>query len=678
MSLVEPPISAPDQLTVQSDIFRITQPSPTGLSRYEYHELSPSVPSIRLIELLPGGKYDVIRCTISHTSVATQRPYNAVSYCWGEKKAAGFILLNDTVFEVRESLWWLLYHLRLPDTSRLLWIDGICIDQSNIQERNSQVQLMNQIYSEASAVLVFLGLGDERSDAAMDHLRKEYESRSISLEDQDGVLSLEDTKAMEVLCSREYWTRTWILQEVLVAQRLELYCGVNSIPWPAFEYMAGKFRRELYIKERWLPLKKRIVAISRGPAIRLVNHKAKRLQSSQDSTLLSLLERYRLSQCTDQRDSVYALLGLASDRPMQNGLLPDYAKDVVTLYTEVLQFCKVDPSKTLWFAFLLRMMLKIRLRDIIAYDRLPTSSDPSFVEVKAACLGRISYIFPSLDILRPGHRPFEAYLDDSDCESDSDREHDEYVHEAVGYVKYARYIDSHRGYVSIIPADEQVQERADREVLMNSISYTPDNFTHSTTKRHADFDHIEYPWPMAIKKTGSDLQNREHDRAQKAFTKLFSHHEKAQRKPQPNLIEANGRGFQRRAGYACDHAKPGDMVCQFIGLDVSLVLRHEHPSYKIVGRIDMMEQNLPDRWEDIASESKRFRPSMLTPEAFHAASHVTLRVTALHLLRFARHDFTSFTVPDLNDCKSSSNHSWPRWPMDTGTVFTNLQGCLSM
>ena len=81
-----------------------------------------------------------------------------------------------------------LEQLRLPDQSRVLWIDAICINQGDTSERNQQVSYMAEIYQKAAHVCIWLGPADEQSGMALDFI-----SRVINLSDFDRLVT--DTTA---------------------------------------------------------------------------------------------------------------------------------------------------------------------------------------------------------------------------------------------------------------------------------------------------------------------------------------------------------------------------------------------------------------------------------------------------------------------------------------------------
>lgn len=87
--------------------------------------------------------------------------WKALSYTWGSPSDKVLISVNDRPFEVTRNLFSALLRLRYVDRRRTLWIDAICIDQSNLGERSVQVQQMPLIYQSASGVLIWLGEADD-------------------------------------------------------------------------------------------------------------------------------------------------------------------------------------------------------------------------------------------------------------------------------------------------------------------------------------------------------------------------------------------------------------------------------------------------------------------------------------------------------------------------------------
>jgi hypothetical protein len=127
-------------------------------SRRKYVYTTLQEDEIRLVTLLPQSAGLPIFCNMSHVSLESEPIYEALSYTWGAREALTTISFNDRTMVVRRNLWMALSHLRHLTEPRVLWIDAICIDQSNNDERRSQVSKMFKIYEQASMVAVVIAL----------------------------------------------------------------------------------------------------------------------------------------------------------------------------------------------------------------------------------------------------------------------------------------------------------------------------------------------------------------------------------------------------------------------------------------------------------------------------------------------------------------------------------------
>jgi hypothetical protein len=125
----------------------------------------------------------------------------ALSYTWGTEMSKNLVTVNGHQLTITENLDVALRHLRDATESRILWIDALCINQEDIEERNSQIQLMSCIYGAAKQVVIWLGPAADGSDVLLDGL-------------VDG--NIPDTKAavfgyyMYKLMSRPWWLRMWM------------------------------------------------------------------------------------------------------------------------------------------------------------------------------------------------------------------------------------------------------------------------------------------------------------------------------------------------------------------------------------------------------------------------------------------------------------------------------------
>lgn len=175
---------------------------------YDLLDLSAVRPSIRLAILQPGPRNAFIRVKLGHSAFADRPKYEALSYTWGRADDVRAIELNGTRVEVRKNLALALIHLRHTSEERVLWIDAICINQSDLDGRNRQVELMSYIYARAKRVLVWLGI-----IVNFPGPRPEYMKTQL------------DVNELGTLSRQSYWKRIWIVQEIEAAADLELQWG---------------------------------------------------------------------------------------------------------------------------------------------------------------------------------------------------------------------------------------------------------------------------------------------------------------------------------------------------------------------------------------------------------------------------------------------------------------------
>jgi hypothetical protein len=122
--------------------------------------------AIRVLNLQPASTY----CDEVYVQLETVRfpsavgeyeqyltPYKAVSYTWGEATFSHYLYCEDHIIAVTANVDLLLHRLRKPSGPRILWIDSVCINQEDKKEKRIQIGMMDQIYSRANKVHVWLG-----------------------------------------------------------------------------------------------------------------------------------------------------------------------------------------------------------------------------------------------------------------------------------------------------------------------------------------------------------------------------------------------------------------------------------------------------------------------------------------------------------------------------------------
>jgi Heterokaryon incompatibility protein (HET) len=245
--------------------------------RIIYDQLNTNLNEFRLLKLIKRNG-DLPSCELFHSSLNWKTEYEALSYPWGGAKSQGKIRLNGKVHLVTQNLANALADVQSDDSSRILWVDALCIDQSNLQERNHQVKQMGRIYQNAKRVLVWLGRPDNPEEAqGSDGLSTLKFLNDILLTDLAEVnanamhrlrISIETPSdwrkwhELAVLCELPYWSRLWIVQEIGLASFLEVFHGQSSIDWGIFasirEILAQIVQRDLCPRS-FLPVAKIIL-----------------------------------------------------------------------------------------------------------------------------------------------------------------------------------------------------------------------------------------------------------------------------------------------------------------------------------------------------------------------------------------------------------------------------------
>jgi hypothetical protein len=146
---------------------------------YDDFKLPSLSPYIRLIDLYSSHVESTeaigaihfsppLRCRIHSEPLELLRSYTALSYTWGPPDQTHSIVVSDYKFFITLSLAAALHHIRHPSDVITLWIDQICINQEDGDEKNAQVPLMTQIYRQAEEVLIWIGPAALGSDCLMD------------------------------------------------------------------------------------------------------------------------------------------------------------------------------------------------------------------------------------------------------------------------------------------------------------------------------------------------------------------------------------------------------------------------------------------------------------------------------------------------------------------------------
>ena len=294
---------------------------------FKHDPLDLSQHSIRVFDLLPLDVSGKIQCRLRHISLTDSTNIAAVSYeCGSPESQKHQIWVNGKSYHVLDNLHVFLANLlklHPDDGYRNLWIDAVCIDSHNLQERGHQVQQMKHIYKNAANVLIWLGPSNARSDRLFDFLNtldnpesSENANQSVAqMTKEQWNMSQEKLlhagvdiwRACASLSNRTYWTRLWIIQEILLARWPILVCGSKRAPWQSWAVsldVLETFKDQTLTWTCWLHDSS-------------ANFICRQWFSTSDGVasdhLMKLVVRFRQSNCSDTRDHIFGLIGLASD-----------------------------------------------------------------------------------------------------------------------------------------------------------------------------------------------------------------------------------------------------------------------------------------------------------------------------------------------------------------------------
>ncbi|KAI0147133.1 heterokaryon incompatibility protein-domain-containing protein [Xylariaceae sp. FL1272] len=348
-----------------------------------YTPLEPTLSQVRFIEIIPSASDDqLVSCRLETMDLAGGTPYAALSYVWGDASITEDILVNGIKVAVTTNLASALRHFSKngfpchghDGKVTWLWVDAICIDQSNMTEKEHQIPLMRELYANASLVFSWLGASDDRRlDDAIRTIRDVAgvvgelgEIWCLFPESLDRVVHVgfrwlisnlgtdifntavnTGWEALRALGGDIYWSRAWIIQEIVLSQSPMTHwfiCGNESalfadlllFSWfirsfarvtpPALcEYGARSTERMIWCHLSTNPL------VYQLPALliisRLTNH-AEVLPGVEFSVFQAAIEIARCGSATLPHDYVYAALGMVKN----SKVLPDYTKSVKEVY----------------------------------------------------------------------------------------------------------------------------------------------------------------------------------------------------------------------------------------------------------------------------------------------------------------------------------------------------------
>ncbi|KAI0010804.1 heterokaryon incompatibility protein-domain-containing protein [Xylariaceae sp. FL0662B] len=376
---------------------QLSEPFPSFYQN-EYTYLNISSDQVRLILLSKGRFSDPVYCSLKTMNISrlagAQLAYQALSYSWGRGSASEEIFLKDIDmpsntadiddlfriasaqavprrYYVRPNLAAALKRLRSETTDLWFWIDAICINQADDSEKTHQLPKMLDIYCNAWNVCIWIGdSGESEDDRGAGNEAMDFIPSIINLKVLDNMVTGEELDERTAsswanfakLLRRAWFRRRWVIQEVAASRQATVQCGGKSINWidfsDAVELFIAKLDRIRSLYGRTQTSKydpDALQHVESGGASAIVSISNNLLRKTQSGTILdrlwnieSLVTTFIHFEISDPKDTIYALLPLASDGQLHSTQLsssntssisPDYSKLERDIFIDFVRHC---------------------------------------------------------------------------------------------------------------------------------------------------------------------------------------------------------------------------------------------------------------------------------------------------------------------------------------------------
>lgn len=356
-----------------------------------YKALENSKRQIRLLSISPCESD--LSCKIVHSSLDNCPSYYALSYCWGEQCEMRPITIGVESVLLRKPVWEFLVSVKYLEKPKpiYLWLDVLCINQRDIGERNAQVKLMGDIYQTATKTYAWLGPLSPSISACLNGIDEALASDVNNAQ----IKRPEIAENMEATMEVPYWTRKWIIQELVFSKNVSFVCGHRSVSLDDLDQALGQ-KHSLSKRCSREAFKNREIFLGiRG----IRSNVLKGLHTSLTS-LRSLMLSFAESQCTDVRDHMYALLGMSNpnDRKM---ITINYRLSPLEVFLDYVSRFDTRPGR-FWLEATMLTQMALRLEADVCINAIKMMesfhySQPAFLIGKITTLNRVR-MFPNIDV----------------------------------------------------------------------------------------------------------------------------------------------------------------------------------------------------------------------------------------------------------------------------------------
>ncbi|KAH8725796.1 heterokaryon incompatibility protein-domain-containing protein [Phaeosphaeriaceae sp. PMI808] len=372
------------------------------LPAFTYQDILPN--EFRVVVLHPAQNFnDGVEIHLQTRQRSDNKFYEAVSYTWGTDQTTDRLYVHDEKFaashlhdqyiftrmfryyqtrdrgnaelRVRSNVTTMLRYLRYKWLPRYLWIDAICINQRNMEEKSQQVNQMGDIYRKSGRTLIWLGSSKiyPRPLSALEAAARARRSKfwgisEVQVTDENRGPNQPDIQEILTL---PWFHRRWVIQEVALSQRPRVVFGHDTMPFEDMTFLINQLRGphqeslknssaadSLYRLESMTSLQRRqsfrgsnfLVGIKHDVFQQYYQYHPK---TNDAVDFIQLLVSMCSAQCSDDRDRIYSLNSLGG-RPTSvdyqdstEVVFTRFATDECSQSLETLYCCGAFPSKNL-------------------------------------------------------------------------------------------------------------------------------------------------------------------------------------------------------------------------------------------------------------------------------------------------------------------------------------------
>jgi hypothetical protein len=330
------------------------------------HPWIDSQAQVRLLRINAFG-FDTsedIECSLEVVPVVNLpiTDYIALSYFWGEARTHNDvhqITVDRQRYWVRTNLWTFFQSARDLDNSLPIYIDAICLNQLDNEEREHQVTLMSEVYSHAKRAHVWLGTPEVGQGENLRSLRLDLTAHAPHSSWKWNPRTL---VGLSYICSRNYWRRLWIVQELLLSRNASVHCGRFTFSWEELSQLARlplpaviETPDRITWWDAWVFPRPEDFSEQNTQdgkifdgwqfALRLFHYRHEWL-SKCDGTMRQMpihraVTAFQFQQCRDREDKIYALIGLL-DVQGRSMITPSYRGSLDQLFIDTAAACLVS------------------------------------------------------------------------------------------------------------------------------------------------------------------------------------------------------------------------------------------------------------------------------------------------------------------------------------------------